>query len=356
MRQGAIRKRSNDHARASPRSSNTSDIYARNSDLLLEKHLSLRTISRTSTFDQQMPLSPEELPTSQDVLKDINKDLDKIRRNIKRALSSSTSSDRDRSSISSGSNDKLNKFDILSPNVENGETICSEQSDDDSSKPKEGERPSKEEVQDVVGPLPSRSVCVDSGLVMDDEFFCTSDTKERNDLKPLEDVNAEASPTNVEAKIAPILPANINRDSGCDDLSLQFGSSCSLDETQSELSPPVNEISRNQDQTTAKNDLIYQPRNVVETEDFVTTKNKEFADEIFLGETASDTIDLPDVVSPPEKVSEDAQIEPLLRSSNVGLKTKLRALSELYSSDDREKLEYAQKVFDPPYNVFNKNR
>lgn len=375
-RQGAIRKRSSTHSQLSTRSSGCSDIYARNSDLLLEKHLSLITVSQTSTFDHTLTSADEPPTSSQDVLKDINEDLDRIRMNMKRVLSSSTSSDRDRSSLSSGSNDMLNRSDLCSPNGEICEIICSDSEDDSMIEIRLNKSKDGRNLVEEAGPLPSRSVCVDSGLLMEEEAFCGSEklNASQQDVSEPDQISGISQPGNKTAAVKSDDEAIIsepdnqmtNSEPGVNatrtERDLVRLRSCHLSATSSEFeecsqipSDAVRDSGYNEPSLPLDTNFNInrpKPEQIRELSASSEVIGISPLQEDTTTSELKDTNGLEDICDSTELTP----FEPMLRSNSVGLKTKLQYLSELYSTEDMEHSDPSPKALNPPYNIFNKSR
>lgn len=321
-----------------------SDLYARESEQLLEKHLSLAlsdsaglpdTITNNhlsiGQYDDSKPPSvcSDDAPSSVEVLRTINEDLNRIRHSMKKkALQSEDSIEIEKitprpveMTIPSGLCSPTENFDqmICYDDEDDGNEIEMREPDklvnnmtDSTGTDSHGTSPNLREA----GPLPKRSICVDSGRIMDEEEFCQPSPSS-------EDYKGIALKFNHQKDLSQSHDPNKGMKAP-----LERSLSVSFDNELSIYNSDVEDDSRDEIMIT-KQQL---------KEDTDLSMSGESSSEIRVGDRATELLN-------------DQPIEPLLRSKNIPLRKKLQCLASLYSSDDMEQTELQYTPLTPPYNI-----
>lgn len=318
------------HALAGPTWSASSDIYAKETDKTLESHSSLAVSLSEQSSQTKLATSRSNSTSSsqaQAVLKNINEDLDRLRLNMRRASSSGTKL---HTSLSS------QKSDTLSPTEPGPQIIHS----DDEDHRESFESAPFNVTYDYMVPLPKHSVCVDSGLVMEEDTFCPPE-----DEKAEEDTDKSTTFSSESTESRRKLTRADNVAEQEDTTGFLVTPEHSLDqyldkiEPATEISMHAEKVDNNWNVTTTvtNNDTnVHKPIAVEGIPDAQKSGNQREDN---------------------SKVTCDEPIEPLLSSKTVNLKTKLKCLADLYTTEETEQAHTLIPHELPyPYSVFNNNR
>ena len=277
--------------------------------------------------DSQPPsVCSDEAPSSDEVLRTINEDLDRIRNSMKKALQNESSINREPTTpkqveitIPSGLCSPTEKFDQM---------VCYDDDDEIIKKTSDydevadcmlgsdscGASPRLKEPE----PLPKRSICVDSGRVMEEEEFYQSPNSSNDSGKMKELDNNPELDLSYCANVNEYKKGHLERS-----LSVSFDNELSV---------------YNSDAESGSHDEILITRKQLK-EDEADRHNQAIADSApRVGNRETN-----------DEAMKDELIEPLLRSKKIPLRMKLQCLASLYSSDDMEQTELQHTPLTPPY-------